>query len=141
MEIGILARRPGRVTRRSATICAIFVSSSTQISKRKIGFEFGPSTCKAPYQQLQESGEGAFVTPLYSNPRCASPFHQNFFRNIAVENHQIISSCHGIKISSRKAVIEVWVTVLSAQMPAPFFDKLKAQGIRKLCHERMFVLH
>ena len=33
--------------------------------QKKIEFEFGPSTCKAPYRQLHESGEEPFASPLY----------------------------------------------------------------------------
>ena len=57
MEIGILARHPGETQQ----------PISRQRSTKKIEFEFGPSTCKAPYRQLHESGEleEPFASPLY----------------------------------------------------------------------------
>ena len=86
MGIGILARRP-EGAQQQPTLFFVSLETSTQISKKDGVRLLGHPLAQVPISTAsQECGEGAFATPLYSNPRT---FHQYFFRNIAVENHQI----------------------------------------------------
>ena len=84
-------------------ICVLFDDTNLQDKKE---FEFGTSTCNAPYRQLQESGEGAFATSLYSTLRCS--FSPVLLLEYRCRESPHSSLSHWIKMSTQNAVMEVW---------------------------------
>ena len=123
---------PFEATRRNTTTYV-----KRQKSPKEVGFEFGPSTCKAKFRKAVREHLLLFIQNL--------DVHLLFFTSTSESfgvspsrNTKFISFSHWIKISTRKSVIEVWVihTLDRDACFFSFFDESKAQGVRKLCHNK-----